>query len=261
VQHLLDLHGDHVSTCKSHSGFSQQALYHDHVPDTRIRKPQHCKFCLTEDCESSTNAIEAIQELAREEKRKAKRALMPSASERLCEFPPNTVEGRSLHCNNIAESIPYTVSTCEFGISGQNCTNMMASTDVLIVQPVDWIKHSGKAERGLFCMASHLCAGSWVASFGEMMESVKLSRTIGYCMEVQERAGHMAPFINHSCCVEHVNCEYVSTDENDNGVCSVNVRTICDIKSGGPDGAVELLVDVQEVGSGGQAYEELLVCA
>jgi hypothetical protein len=59
-----------------------------------------------------------------------------------------------------------------------------------------------------------------------------------------ERAGHMAPFINHSCCEEHVNCEYVSvsTDENEKGVCSVNVRTIRDIQSGGPYGAVELLV-------------------
>ena len=37
----------------------------------------------------------------------------------------------------------------------------------------------------------------------------------------------------------HVN---VSTDENEKGVCSVNVRTIRDIQSGGLDGAVELLV-------------------
>jgi hypothetical protein len=30
---------------------------------------------------------------------------------------------------------------------------------------------------------------------------------------------------------------YVSTDENEKGVCSVNVRTIRDIQSRGPDGA------------------------
>ena len=90
-----------------------------------------------------------------------------------------------------------------------------------------------------------------------MGKSQKIRRSICW----MGRAGHMAPFINHSCCEEHVNCEYVSTDENEKGVCSVNVRTIRDIQSGGPDGAVELLVDVQEVGSGGQAYEELLVCA
>ena len=49
------------------------------------------------------------------------------------------------------------------------------------------------------------------------------------------------------CCEEHVNCEYVSTDEDEKGVCSVNVRTIRDIQSRGPDGGVELLVLVFEM--------------
>ena len=127
---------------------------------------------------------------------------------------------------------------------------------------------SGKIARPLYGnllfleVVGNLSAGSWVASFGAMMESVTLRRAIGYCVEVQvmaprrwgktkkfvapcagwERAGHKAPFINHSCCEEHVNCEYVSTDEDEKGVCSVNVRTIRDIQSRGQDGGVELLV-------------------
>ena len=138
----------------------------------------------------------------------------------------------------------------------------LVSSDAITVRPVDWIHDSGKAEQGLFCMASHVPVGSWVASFGAMRESVSLRNAIGYCVEVQvmapqrwgptkklvapcagwERAGHKAPFINHSCCEEHVNCEYVSTDEDEKGVCSVNVRTIRDIQSRGQDGGVELLV-------------------
>jgi hypothetical protein len=116
--------------------------------------------------------------------------------------------------------------------------------------------HKSMSDDDLRRLIAGVTPGSWVASFGEMMESVKLSRAIGYCVEVQvmpprrwgkakrfvapcagwERAGHKAPFITHSCCEEHVNCEYVSTDEDEKGVCSVNVRTIRDIQSRGPDG-------------------------
>lgn len=227
---------------------------HDHyAPNRRLRSTNQL-FCLQMGCKSMGKAVLKLKDYGGHLEAGQKR----KDEDRDCEFSPNT----TLHCNNLAESIPCTTTTCEFGIAGQSCTNMMVSSDAITVRPVDWIHDSGKAEQGLFCMASHVPVGSWVASFGAMRESVSLRNAIGYCVEVQvmapqrwgptkklvapcagwERAGHKAPFINHSCCEEHVNCEYVSTDEDEKGVCSVNVRTIRDIQSRGQDGGVELLV-------------------
>ena len=39
----------------------------------------------------------------------------------------------------------------------------------------------------------------------------------------------MGPMINHTCCVRHVNCEYVSTDVDEDGQQTVMVRTTRDV--------------------------------
>jgi SET domain-containing protein len=43
---------------------------------------------------------------------------------------------------------------------------------------------------------------------------------------------NMGPMINHSCCVKHVNCEYVSTDIDEDGEQTVMVRTTRDVLMG-----------------------------
>ena len=56
------------------------------------------------------------------------------------------------------------------------------------------------------------------------------------------------PWINHSCCAVHCNCEYVPTEfvrDRKGGSFSVNVRTTRDVKSTG-GGPVEFLVDYGE---------------
>jgi hypothetical protein len=50
-----------------------------------------------------------------------------------------------------------------------------------------------------------------------------MKRFVAPCAD-WESAGYLVPFIDHSCCAKHVNCEYVSTDKNENGLCSVGVR-------------------------------------
>ena len=58
----------------------------------------------------------------------------------------------------------------------------------------------------------------------------------------------MGPWINHTCCAVHCNCEYVPTElvrDSRGGSFSVNVRTTRDVKSTGGQ-PVEFLADYGE---------------
>ena len=112
-----------------------------------------------------------------------------------------------------------------------------------------WISRTGRHERGLFCNTAQVAKGTFVATFGPVSRSTKHARLLGYQVAVRcripgihsactvlvapvpnwEERGCMGAMINHTCCVKHVNYEYVSTDVDEDGQQTVMVRTTRDV--------------------------------
>ena len=121
-----------------------------------------------------------------------------------------------------------------------------------MVKRAGWISRTGRDERGLFCKSEKVEKGSFVATFGPVSRSRKDAKQMGYQIAVRcrvpgqhsartvmvapkpdwEECQFMGPMINHTCCVRHVNCEYVSTDVDEDGQQTVMVRTTRDVCMG-----------------------------
>jgi hypothetical protein len=128
----------------------------------------------------------------------------------------------------------------------------MLKTEHLRIRSAGWITRTGRNERGLFCNTAQVIQGTFVATFGPVSRSTKHARKVGYQVEVRcripgrhsaftllvtpapdwEERGYMGPMINHTCCVKHVNCEYVSSDVDEDGQQTVMVRTTRDVCMG-----------------------------
>jgi len=189
----------------------------------------------------------------------------------------NQQRGNSMHWCNVADDIP-----CDMDVGGceltRACDNQVVKDNVEVLA-AEWLcddKERGQAQKGLYYTGSDILAkGTWIATFGVLRESTTMEQHNGYSLLVRVgesgegmkgsrrnwsrklvRATMVAgwenkvkgPWINHSCCAVHCNCEYVPTEfvrDRKGGSFSVNVRTTRDVKSTG-GGPVEFLVDYGE---------------
>ena len=182
-----------------------------------------------------------------------------------------------MHWCNVADDIPCDMDVGGCELTGA-CDNQVAKNNVEVLA-AEWLcddKERGQPQKGLYYTGSGILAkGTWIATFGVLRESTTMAQNNGYSLLVRVgesgerlkgsrrnwsrklvRATMVAgwenkvkgPWINHSCCAVHCNCEYVPTEfvrDRKGGSFSVNVRTTRDVKSTG-GGPVEFLVDYGE---------------
>jgi hypothetical protein len=163
------------------------------------------------------------------------------------------------HNNNIADMRPcMSAADCEIF----PCDNVIRSDLVGVKMCPQLMADPSKDEavynvqRGLFSKRAPIPKGAWVASFGPVVSNDgAMQDVLGYAVQVTRGrlhdGGHWSrkvemvtpvmgwqskfagPYVNHTCCIHHLNAEFVSTEDygNEEGapMSTVNVRMTKDV--------------------------------
>jgi hypothetical protein len=163
------------------------------------------------------------------------------------------------HNNNIADMRPcMSAPDCEIF----PCDNVIRSDLVGVKMCPQLMADPSKDEavynvqRGLFSKRAPIPKGAWVASFGPVVSNDgAMQDVLGYAVQVTRGrlhdGGHWSrkvemvtpvmgwqskfagPYVNHTCCIHHLNAEFVSTEDygNEEGapMSTVNVRMTKDV--------------------------------
>ena len=167
------------------------------------------------------------------------------------------------HSDNLADMLPCTsAADCEMFPA---CDNVIRGDLVQVkicrhleADPAQGqVDYAAQVQRGLYCKEdTTIPAGTWVASFGPVVaDNAVMREKLGYAVQVSRgsaaqegnwsrkvemvtpvpgwKGTYHGPYVNHTCCLTHVNAEYVSTEDYGNHkgarISTVYVRTTKDV--------------------------------